>query len=220
MAVLFSGSPMSVIGMAVAMESSKLVTAGWLARRWRVTAWVWRFVLAALVVGLAFINAAGVYAQLVEAHVGERGAIAAAIETQNATLAARIEAAAHAVDDHRRLGQIDTAIETAAKRGNASGGGGVPQAESGQRFPSFQRPGRQAPLPMPRALTITTAMDPKHLGFHLTQRPVPSMKPCGHPSSLGDSQNAKVQPYAIHTQVFLKLCTSRGSRGATARVRT
>src|SRR5262249_22967702 len=121
MVVLFSGSPMSVIGMAVAMESSKLVTAEWLARRWRVTAWVWRFVLAALVVGLAFINAAGIYAQLVEAHVGERGAIAAAIETQDATLAARIEAAAHAVDDlDRRLGQIDTAIETAAKRGNAS----------------------------------------------------------------------------------------------------
>jgi hypothetical protein len=43
MAVLFPGSPMSVAGMAIDMESAKLVTAGWLAKRWRVTAWLWRF---------------------------------------------------------------------------------------------------------------------------------------------------------------------------------
>jgi hypothetical protein len=61
MVVLFPGSPMSVIGMAVAMESAKLVTAGWLARRWRATAWIWRLVLAALVAGLAAINGVGVF---------------------------------------------------------------------------------------------------------------------------------------------------------------
>jgi hypothetical protein len=74
--VLFPGSLLSVISMACAMESAKLVTAGWLARRWRAIAWVWRLVLPALVAGLALINAAGVYAQLVAAHVGERGAAA------------------------------------------------------------------------------------------------------------------------------------------------
>jgi len=121
MVVLFPGSPMSVIGMAVAMECAKLVTAGWLARRWRATAWVWRLVLAVLVAGLAVINAAGVYAQLVAAHVGDRGAATSALETQDAALAARIEVAAHVVDDlDRRLGQIDTAIEAAAKRGKTS----------------------------------------------------------------------------------------------------
>jgi hypothetical protein len=62
MVILFPGSPVSVIAMAVAMECAKLVTAGWLARRWRTTAWVWRLVLAVLVAGLAVINAAGVYA--------------------------------------------------------------------------------------------------------------------------------------------------------------
>jgi hypothetical protein len=60
MVVLFPGSPMSVIGMAVAMEGAKLVTAGWLARRWRSTAWIWRLILVVLVAGLAVINAAGV----------------------------------------------------------------------------------------------------------------------------------------------------------------
>jgi hypothetical protein len=74
MAVLFPGAPLSVIGMAIAMEGAKLVTAGWLARRWRATAWFWRLALVVLVAGLAVINATGVYAQLVAAHVGERGA--------------------------------------------------------------------------------------------------------------------------------------------------
>jgi hypothetical protein len=121
MVVLFPGAPMSVIGMACAMEASKLVTAGWLARRWRATAWIWRLVLVALVAGLAVSNAAGVYAQLVAAHVGDRGAATAAIETQEAALVARTDVAAHNVADlDRRLGQIDGAIEEAAKRGRTA----------------------------------------------------------------------------------------------------
>jgi hypothetical protein len=79
MVVLFPGSPSSVIGMTVAMESAKLVTAGWLARRWGVTAWCWRLALVVLIAGLAVINAAGVYAQLVAAHVGSWGETAEAI---------------------------------------------------------------------------------------------------------------------------------------------
>jgi hypothetical protein len=58
-----------------------------------------------LVAGLAIINPAGVYTQLVAAHVGERGAAQSAIGAQDAALAARIEVAAHAVADlDRRLG--------------------------------------------------------------------------------------------------------------------
>jgi hypothetical protein len=121
MIVLFPGAPLAIIGMAVTMESAKLVTAGWLARRWRATAWVWRLVLVVLVAGLALINAAGLYAQLVAAHVGARGAATSAIETQDAALAARIEVAAHTVADlDRRLNQVDLAIEEAAKRGRTN----------------------------------------------------------------------------------------------------
>jgi hypothetical protein len=121
MVVLFPGSPLSAIGMACAMESAKLVTAGWRARRWRATAWVWRLVLVALVAGLAVINAAGVYAQLVAAHVGQRGEATAAVETQEATLAARIEVAAHNVADlDARVSQIDAAIAEATRRGRTS----------------------------------------------------------------------------------------------------
>jgi len=110
-----------VIAMAIAMEAAKLVTAGWLARRWRATAWLWRLVLVALVAGLAVINATGVYAQLVAAHVGSRGEVTAAMATQDAALAARIDAQAHQVADlDRRLNQVDLAIEEAAKRGRTN----------------------------------------------------------------------------------------------------
>jgi hypothetical protein len=74
-----------------------------------------------LIVGLAVINATGAYAQLVAAHVGDRGTATSAIETQNAALAARIDVQAHTVADlDRRLGQIDTAVEEAAKRGRTN----------------------------------------------------------------------------------------------------
>jgi hypothetical protein len=84
--------PLSV-GMACVMESAKRVTAGWLARWCRAT-----------VAGLAVIGVTGLYAQPVAAHVGERGATAASIETQDAALGARIEVAAGKVADlDRRL---------------------------------------------------------------------------------------------------------------------
>src|SRR5713101_7163482 len=112
MVVLFPGSPMSVIGMAVAMEAAKLVAAGWLARRWVVTAWVWRLILAVLVVGLALINAGGVYAQLVAAHVGDRGAAQSVFDVERESLAARNDVQIHNVADlDRRIAQIDAAIE-------------------------------------------------------------------------------------------------------------
>jgi hypothetical protein len=115
MVVLFPGAPMSVIGMAIAMEGAKPVTTGWLARRWCA---VWRVTLIALVAGLAVINATGVYAQLVAAHVAERAAAAASIETQGAALAARIEVATHTVADiDARIAQIDSAIAEATRRG-------------------------------------------------------------------------------------------------------
>jgi hypothetical protein len=121
MVQLFPGWPAAVGALACMMESAKLVTAGWLARRWRSTAWIWRGVLVVLVAGLAVINGVGVFSQLVAAHVGERGATQSAIETQDAALMARIDVQAHAVADlDRRLNQVDLAIEEAAKRGKTN----------------------------------------------------------------------------------------------------
>jgi uncharacterized coiled-coil protein SlyX len=96
MVVLFPGSPNSVIAMAVAMEAAKLVTAGWLARRWRNTA-------------------------LVAAHVGDRGAATSHLEEQTAGLEAKISVQAHTVADlDRRLAQIDAAVEKATEKGRTT----------------------------------------------------------------------------------------------------
>jgi hypothetical protein len=73
------------------------------------------------VLGLAVINAGGTHSQLVRAHVGERGAAAAGLETQAAGLDTRIEVAAHTVADlDHRLSQIDSAIEKATEKGRTS----------------------------------------------------------------------------------------------------
>jgi hypothetical protein len=61
------------------------------------------------------------YLAAVGAHMGERGAAQSAIGMQDAALAARIDVQAHTVTDlDRRLGQIDSAIEEAAKRGRTT----------------------------------------------------------------------------------------------------
>jgi hypothetical protein len=53
--------------------------------------------------------------------MSERGAAQSAIATHDAALAARINVQAHTVADlDRRLGQIDSAIEEAAKRGRTT----------------------------------------------------------------------------------------------------
>jgi hypothetical protein len=146
MVVLFPGSPVPVIGMSVAMEGAKLITAGWLARRWRATAWVWRGILVALVAGPAVINAAGVYAQLVSAHVGERGAAQSDLEAKDAALAAKLESQIHIVADlDRRLGQIDTTIEEAAKRGKTNAAFSAIERQRKARAALVDERNREAP---------------------------------------------------------------------------
>jgi hypothetical protein len=123
MVVLFPGAASTVVAMAGTMEAAKLLTAGWLASRWHVTPWLARLTLVTLIAGLAVINAAGVYAQLVAAHVGLRGEAAFAQQVHDAELAAKIDVQAHVVADlDRRLGQIDSAIEEAASERNEAAG--------------------------------------------------------------------------------------------------
>jgi hypothetical protein len=121
MVTLFPGSPQSVVTMAAVMEGSKLVTVAFLAARWSVTPWLSRIVFMVFIAGLAAINASGVFSQLVSAHVGERGAAQTVVEMQDAEVAGKIEVAAGRVGDlDRRIGQIDSAIEEAAKHGKAA----------------------------------------------------------------------------------------------------
>ena len=121
MIVLFPGAPTGIVIMGVVMESAKLVTVAFLAHQWQTLAWLSRMVLVVLVTGLAAINAAGVYSQLVAAHFGDRATAEQAVETETATLAARTDVQVQTVADlDRRVAQIDAAIAEMTKRGRAT----------------------------------------------------------------------------------------------------
>jgi hypothetical protein len=121
MTVLFPGAPTAIVTMGVAMEAAKLVTVGFLAHQWRLLGRLSRAVLVTLVAGLAAINAAGVYSQLVAAHFGDRVTATSAVETEASALAAKTEVQSQTVADlDRRLGQIDSAIAEMVKRGRSA----------------------------------------------------------------------------------------------------
>jgi hypothetical protein len=121
MTVLFPGAPMAIIVMGVVMETAKLITVAFLAHQWRQLGWLSRLVLIVLVTGLASINAAGVYSQLVAAHFGDRSATSA-VETEAAAVAAKTELQTQTIADlDRRVAQIDGVIAEMVKRGRTSG---------------------------------------------------------------------------------------------------
>jgi hypothetical protein len=121
MTEIFPGAPGAVIALAGAMEVTKLVTAGWLARHWQSTGGVLRAVLIALVTGLATINAAGVYGRLVEAHVGVSVATSSSIDERTGALNARLDAQTKTVAAaDQRLGEIDAAIGKLTEKGRAT----------------------------------------------------------------------------------------------------
>jgi len=122
MVILFPGAPAAIVVMGVAMEAAKLVSVAFLAHQWRLIGVLSGVVLITLVAGLAAINAAGVYSQLVAAHFGDRVSATSTVETEASALAARIEVQSQTVADlDRRLGQIDAAIAEMVKRGRTAG---------------------------------------------------------------------------------------------------
>jgi hypothetical protein len=117
---------------------------GWLARRWSTTAKVWR-ALILFVAGLALINATGVFAQLVSAHIGDRGAAASHLEAQTAGLEAKIDIQAHKIADlDRRLGQIDSTVEETAKRGRTNAAISVMEGQNRPRAALVDERNREA----------------------------------------------------------------------------
>jgi hypothetical protein len=145
MIVLFPSSQVAIVIMAATMEAAKLVTAAWLARRWRSTAWIWRLALAGFVLGLAVINAGGTYSQLVDAHVGERGAAAVSLDIQTARIEARIDEQAHRVGDlDARVSQTDTAIAEATRRGRTTGAISIMEAQRRTRAGLVEERNREA----------------------------------------------------------------------------
>ena len=121
MAEIFPGDPVAVMVLAATMEAGKLVIAGWLAAHWRRTNWKMRSVMAALVAGLALINAAGVFGKLVEAHVSVAATSRSGVTERLEALDARVTAQTAAVADlDSRIAQIDRAVDESTKRGRVT----------------------------------------------------------------------------------------------------
>jgi hypothetical protein len=121
MAEIFPGDPIAVMVLAATMEAGKLVIAGWLAAHWRRTNWKMRFVMVALVAGLALINAAGVFGKLVEAHVSVAATSRSGVTERIEALDARVRAQTAAVADlDSRVAQIDRAVDESTRLGRVT----------------------------------------------------------------------------------------------------
>jgi hypothetical protein len=118
---LFPGAPVAVMVLGSTMEVAKLIIAGWLASNWRTTGRLLRSVLVTLVVGLAVINATGVYGRLVEVHLGTQVAASSSVLERISGLDARIAEQVHVVTDiDARVSQIDGIILEMTKRGRTA----------------------------------------------------------------------------------------------------
>jgi hypothetical protein len=118
MVVLFPGLPIVALLLGVAIEGSKITTSAWLGRHWHDAAWVSRVALIGFTAMCAMLNAASVYSQLVQAHIGARGTLETTTATRNADAAGRIEVQQDRLSDlDKRIGQIDATISEATKRG-------------------------------------------------------------------------------------------------------
>jgi hypothetical protein len=121
MAEIFPGDPIAVMVLAATMEAGKLVIAGWLAAHWRRTNWKLRFVMVALVAGLALINAAGVFGKLVEAHVSVAATSRSGVTERIEALDARVRAQTAVVADlDGRVAQIDRAVDESTRLGRVT----------------------------------------------------------------------------------------------------
>jgi hypothetical protein len=121
MAEIFPGDPIAVMVLAATMEAGKLVIAGWLAAHWRQTNWKMRFVMVALVAGLALINAAGVFGKLVEAHVSVAATSRSGVTERMEALDARVRAQSAVVADlDSRVAQIDRAVDESTRLGRVT----------------------------------------------------------------------------------------------------
>jgi hypothetical protein len=121
MAEIFPGAPVAVMVLAATMEAGKLVIAGWLAAHWRRVGWKMRSVMVVLVAGLAFINAAGVFGKLVEAHVSVAASARSSVAERTEALDARVTAQSAAIADlDSRVAQIDRAVDESTRRGRVT----------------------------------------------------------------------------------------------------
>jgi hypothetical protein len=120
MTAIFAGAFWPVIGMGVALESAKLSAVAWLGRGYRASHAL-KGAIVMLVVALMALNVIGAYGFLAKAHIAHEVVGEAQVADHQAQIEARKEvAAANVADLDRRIGQIDSAIAEATRRGRTT----------------------------------------------------------------------------------------------------
>lgn len=110
-ATIFAGAFWSVVVMAGALETSKLVAASWLYRNWSIAPWLMRIYMTIAVVVLIVITSMGIFGYLSKAHVDQTVLEGGNNEIRIESLQRRIDRQNSIIDDSTIvLGQLDEAV--------------------------------------------------------------------------------------------------------------
>ena len=110
-ATIFAGAFWSVVVMAGALETSKLVAASWLYRNWLIAPWLMRIYMTIAVVVLILITSMGIFGYLSKAHVDQTVLEGGNNDIRIQSLQRRIDRQNSIIDDSTTvLGQLDEAV--------------------------------------------------------------------------------------------------------------
>jgi len=110
-ATIFAGAFWSVVVMAGALETSKLVAASWLYRNWSIAPWLMRIYMTIAVVVLIVITSMGIFGYLSKAHVDQTVLEGGNNEIRIESLQRRIDRQNSIINDSQLvLGQLDQAV--------------------------------------------------------------------------------------------------------------
>jgi len=122
MSTLFAGATTAAVVMGGALEFGMLVGASWLSRPWSTAFPPLRWAILAMVVALMGLNAMGCYGDLTRAHLQSQLAGQIDVDGRATPIAQQIENKTAIVADlNRRIGQIDSDVEEATRRGRSKG---------------------------------------------------------------------------------------------------
>jgi len=110
-ATIFAGAFWSVVVMAGALETSKLVAASWLYRNWSIAPWLMRIYMTIAVVVLILITSMGIFGYLSKAHVDQTVLEGGNNEIRIEALQRRVDRQNSIINDSQLvLGQLDEAV--------------------------------------------------------------------------------------------------------------
>lgn len=118
MTAIFAATALPVMVMVGVLETSKLVTAAWLARRWRSAPLLLRAPLVFMMLLLMLLTAIGTFGFLSRAHLEHQMTATQAIERDAAPLGQRITLAEALVEDiDGRIARLDEMVRVATAHG-------------------------------------------------------------------------------------------------------